>query len=128
MKVRSSDPRKRQSLKAAEQAIKSEAARRMAQITSRESEIKSEALRLLELFEEQYPDSPGYRYDEQTYMLTISAIVMHRADCQFNGEQERYDPFTQLETLGLLPEMRREIETFLIRNLLNNAETWSVIG
>jgi hypothetical protein len=48
MKKRSGDPRKRQALKDAEQAIKSEEARRMALIISREKEIKAEALRLID--------------------------------------------------------------------------------
>lgn len=128
MKKRSGDPRKRKALKDAEQAIKSEEARRMALVISREKEIKAEALRLIELFEEQYPDSSGYRYDEQPYILTISAIVMHRAGCELNDEPEKYDPSGQLDTLELLPEMRGEVDAFLIRNQLDKAETWFIFS
>lgn len=128
MNKRSGDPRKRQALRDAEQAIKSEEARRMALIISREKEIKAEALRLIELFEEQYPDSPGYRYDEQSYVLTISAIAMHRAVCELNDEPEKYDPYGQLDTLELLPAMRKEVDAFLIRNQLDKADSWFVFG
>lgn len=128
MKVRSGDPRKRQSLKTSEQIVKSEKARRMALILSSENELKAEALRLLELFEEQYPDSPGFCYDELPYILIINAIVLHRADCELKGKPEKYDPLAQLDTLDLLPEMRGEMDTFLLRNKLDKAETWSVFG
>ena len=128
MKKRSGDPRKRQALKDAEQAIKSEEARRMALIISREKEIKAETLRLIELFEEQYPDSPGYHYDEQPYIMTLSVIVMQRAGCELNDEPEKYDPYGQLDTLELLPAMRGEVDAFLIRNQLDKADSWSVFS
>lgn len=128
MKKRSGDPRKRQALKDAEQAIKSEEARRMALIISREKEIKAEILRLTELFEEQYPDYPGLHYDEQSCILTIGVIVMHRAGCELNNEPEKYDPSGQLDTLELLPAIRGEVDAFLIRNQLDKAETWFIFG
>lgn len=126
MKKKSGDPRKRHAMKVAEQAIKSEKARRMALLVSRESELKAETLRLVELFEEQFPESPGFLYDEQLYMKIMGIIVLHRAGCELNDEPEKYCPFGQLDTLGPLPEMRKEIEAFLISNRLDKAETWSV--
>ncbi|HHE8494762.1 hypothetical protein NFL61_23050 (plasmid) [Enterobacter ludwigii] len=113
-------------MKVAEQAIKTEKARRMTLIVSREYELKAETLRLLELFEEQFPESPGFLYDEHLYMYILGMIVLHRAGCELNNEPEKYCPFEQLDTLGPLPEMRREIEEFLVSNRLDKAETWSV--
>ena len=128
MKKRSGDPRKRQALKDAEQAIKSEKARRMALLVSRESELKEETLRLVELFEEQFPESPGFLYDEQLYMKIMGIIVLHRAGCELNDEPEKYDPAVQLDTLELLPAMRGEVDAFLIRNQLDKADSWSVFS
>ena len=128
MKKISGDPRKRQTIKAADLARKSEAARRMTLLRAKENEFKTEILRLLDIFEGQYPESPGYCYDEQPYILIFSVIVMHRAGCELNDEPEKYDPFGQLDTLELLPEMRREIEEFLLRNHMDKAKTYSVFG
>lgn len=73
-------------------------------------QAKAEILRLLELFEKQHPESPGYLYDELPYMVALGAIVIHRAVCELNDEPEKYKPYEQLDTLELTPAMREEIE------------------
>lgn len=124
MKKKSGDPRKRQT----EVDYKTLKARQLALLMSKEKETKAETMRLMELFEEQYPESPGFLYDETPYMLTLGAIVIHRAGCELKVEPEKYNVSEQLDVLELLPEMRKEIEEFLIRNQLNKAETYSVFS
>jgi len=124
VKKKSGDPRKRQ----AEPDYKTLKARQMALLMSREKETKAEAIRLLELFEEQYPESPGLLYDETLYMLTLTAIVIHRAGCELKAEPEKYNVSEQLDALELMPEMRKEIEEFLVRNKLDKADTYSVFS
>ncbi|KZQ74364.1 hypothetical protein A3465_01600 [Enterobacter roggenkampii] len=83
---------------------------------------------MVELFEEQFPESPGFLYDEQLYMKIMGIIVLHRAGCELNDEPEKYDPAGQLDTLELLPAMRGEVDAFLIRNQLDKADSWSVFS
>ncbi len=128
MKKRSGDPRKRQAIKDAGHALKLEVARRKSLLMAKEKEYKAEILRLLELFEEQYPESPGYIYDAVPYMATLGAIVVHRAGCELNDEPEKYRPSEQLDTLKLVPAMREEIEVFLLRNGLDKPETYSIFN
>ncbi|EMK8627187.1 hypothetical protein V9M40_004211 [Salmonella enterica subsp. enterica serovar Newport] len=126
MKKRSGDPRKRQAMKEVLLARESEVVRRKSLLMSKEKEYKAEILRLLELFGAQYPESPGYLYDELPYMVALGAIVIHRAGCELNDEPEKYKPHEQLDTLELTPAMREEIENFLIRNQLDKAETYYI--
>lgn len=128
MKKRSGDPRKRQAMKETEKAQQSALARRKFLLMSKEKEYTAEILRLQELFEEQYPESPGYLYDDLPYMVTLGAIVMHRAGCELNDEPEKYRPYEQLDTLELTPAMREEIEEFLIRNRLDKPETYYIFN
>lgn len=104
----------------------SEVVRRKSLLMSKEKEYKAEILRLLEIFEAQYPESPGYLYDELPYMVALGAIVIHRAGCELNDEPEKYKPYEQLDTLELTTAMREEIENFLIRNQLDKAETYYI--
>lgn len=75
---------------------------------SKEGECKNAVLRLMELFEEQNSESPGLLYDETTYMIILSAIVMHRASCELNGEPEKYNIYEQLDILELTPAIRSD--------------------
>lgn len=107
-------------------SLKSEGTRRKALLMSKEGECKDEILRLMELFEEQNSESPGFLYDETPYMMTLSTIVIHRAGCELNGEPEKYNISEQLDILELTPAIRSEIECFLIKNMMDKPETWSI--
>ncbi|WP_152601465.1 hypothetical protein [Erwinia oleae] len=122
----SGNPRKRQAKEKAALSLKSEETRRKALLMSKEGECKDEILRLMELFEEQHSESPGFLYDEIPYMITLSAIVMHRAGCELNDEPEKYNISEQLDFLELTPAIRSEIEFFLIKNQMDKPETWSI--
>ncbi|WP_199635001.1 hypothetical protein JEM67_00490 (plasmid) [Serratia sp. PAMC26656] len=122
----SGNPRKRQAKEKADLSLKSEETRRKALLMSKVGECTDEALRLMELFEEQHSESPGFLYDEIPYMITLSAIVMHRAACELYGEPEKYNISEQLDILELTPAIRAEIEFFLIKNQMDKPETWSI--
>lgn len=107
-------------------SLKSEGTRRKALLMSKQGECKNEVIRLMELFEEQNSESPGFLYDETPYMIILSAIVMHRAGCELNGEPEKYNIYEQLDTLEPTPAIRSEIECFLIQNKMDKPETWSI--
>jgi len=124
VKKKSGDPRKRQT----EVDYKTLKARQKALFTSKEKETKAETMRLMELFEKQYPESPGFLYDETPYLITFGAIVIHRAGCELKSEPEKYNVSEQLDVLELLPEMRKEIEEFHVRNRLDKAETYSIFN
>ena len=124
MKKKSGDPRKRK----AEADYKTLKTKQIALLMSKGKETKAEAMRLMELFEEQYPESPGLLYDETIYMLTLTAIVIHRAGCELKAEPGKYNVSEQLDALELMPEMRKEIEEFLVRNQLDKADTYSVFN
>ncbi|MHA0917550.1 hypothetical protein ACR9H8_22840 [Kosakonia cowanii] len=122
----SGNPQKRQAMEKAAISHKSEETRRKALLMSKEGECKNEILRLMELFEEQNSESPGFLYDETPYMMILSTIVMHRAGCELNGEPEKYNISEQLDFLELTPAIRSEIECFLIKNKMDKPETWSI--
>lgn len=125
MRKKSGDPRKQQRAAVDYKTLK---ARQMVLLMSKEKETKAETMRLVDLFEDQYPESPGFNYDDMPYMLTLSAIVVHRASCELQGKPENYNTSVQLDALELLPAMRKEIEVFLARNQLDSAETYSIFA
>lgn len=126
MKKTSGDPRKRQLMKDAEQEQNSLLLRKKKLLLSTQAIWKAEGLRLLDLFEEQYPESTGYLYDPKPYLIAFGAIAMHRAGCELSDEPEKYQPSVQLESLQIAPAMKEEIEEFLIRNRLEKPETYSI--
>lgn len=125
MRKKSGDPRKQQRAAMDYKTLK---ARQMALLMSKEKETKAETMRLVELFEDQYPESPGFNYDDMPYMLTLSTIVVHRASCELQGKLEDYNTSVQLDALELLPAMRKDIEVFLARNQFDSAETYSIFS
>ncbi|HBE5944013.1 TPA: hypothetical protein KML24_004956 [Escherichia coli] len=127
-KKRSGDPRKRQRIKDTGQVFQSHIARQKSLLMAKEEECKSEIFRLINLFEEQYPESPGYLYDEIPYIVALGAIVVHRAGCELYNEPEKYKPSEQLDTLELMPAMREEIEVFLKRNQLDKPESFYIFN
>lgn len=126
MKKTSGDPRKRQVMKNAEQERSSLLLRQKNLLLSTQEIWKAEVLRLLDLFEEQFPESTGYSYDPKLYLIAFGAIAMHRAGCELSDEPEKYKPSEQLESLQVAPAMKDEIEEFLIRNRLEKPETYYI--
>lgn len=102
-------------------------ARKRKHLLSKQGEFQAETLRLLELFEEQYHESPGYLYDPNMYLITIGTIVMHRVGCELSDAPENYNPSHQLEILQIAPAMKEEIEEFLMRNRMDKPETYYIL-
>lgn len=121
----SGDPRKRQAVKDIEickMLTKRKNEQRgleiKAELAQKRDETTDEALHLLELFEEQNPESSAFLYDETYYMIIFTALVVHRKGCELSGNKAAYNPRSQLDTLQIGEVLKEEIMMFLEANNL----------
>ena len=123
----SGNPLKREVKKKVSPLVKSEDIKRKT-LMSKQAELKDETVRLMDLFEEQQPESSGFFDDDLPYMVALGTIATHRLACELSDTPHKYNMHFQLDTLELPPTVRAEIESFLINNRMDKAETWSILG
>lgn len=123
----SGNPLKREVKKKVSPLVKPEDIKRKA-LMSKQAELKAEIVRLMDLFEEQQPESSEFFDDDLPYMVALGTIATHRLACELSDTPQKYNIHAQLDTLELPPAVRAEIESFLINNRMDKAETWSIVG